>query len=104
MATIKEAIVLALFLGSTPSMAQSGIDSLGNGGSLGGDTPPVGTDIKRVDGDTPAATPATDSQPEYYTLDGRRIPAPRRGELYIIRWRENGAWRESKQVYHNNKK
>ena len=94
MATIKEAIVLVLFLCSTPSMAQSGIDSLGNGGSLGGDTPPVGTDIKRVDGDAPA-----DSQPEYYTLDGRRIPAPRRGELYIIRWREHGVWRESKHFF-----
>ena len=92
------AIGLALFLCSTPSMAQSGIDSLGNGGSLGGDTPPVVTDIKRMDGATLAGIPA-DSQPEYYTLDGRRIPAPRRGELYIIRWREHGAWRESKQVY-----
>ena len=99
MATIKEAVVLVLFLCSTPSLAQSGIDSLGNGGSLGGDTPPVGTDIKRVDGDTPANSKGTDSQPEYYTLDGRRIPAPRRGELYIIRWREHGVWRESKHFF-----
>ncbi len=95
MATIKEAIVLVLFLCSTPSMAQSGIDSLGNGGSLGGDTPPVETGIERVETDEPV-TP--DSLLEYYTLDGRCIEAPRRGEAYIVRWREQGAWRTKKVV------
>ena len=95
MTTIKEAMLLALLFVSAPLMAQSGIDSLSNGGSLGGDTPPVGTGIARVETDGPAEP---DSQLEYYTLDGRCIKAPRRGEAYIVRWREQGAWRTKKVV------
>lgn len=95
MTTIKEAMLLALLFCSAPLMAQSGIDSLGNGGSLGGDTPPVGTGIARVEAEGPAEP---DSRLEYYTLDGRCIKAPRRGEAYIVRWREQGAWRTKKVV------
>lgn len=92
---VAAAILAALLFGSVPMMAQSGIDSLSNGGSLGGDTPPVETGIARVETDEPVKP---DSQPAYFTLDGRCIRAPRRGEAYIVRWREQGAWRTKKIV------
>ena len=92
---VAAAILAALLLASAPMMAQSGIDTLSNGGSLGGDTPPVGTGIARVEAEGPAEP---DSRLEYYTLDGRCIKAPRRGEAYIVRWREQGAWRTKKVV------
>ena len=88
----------ALLLGSTPVLAQSGIDSLKSGGSLGGDTPPGGTGVERVVIDSSAQPHAKGSQLAYFTLDGRRIDAPRRGEAYIIRWREQGTWRTRKTV------
>ena len=88
----------ALLLCSTSTMAQSGIDSLKSGGSLGGDTPPGGTGVERVVIDSSAQPHAKGSQPAYFTLDGRRIDAPRRGEVYIIRWREQGMWRTRKTV------
>ena len=90
------ALLAALFLGSIPSMAQSGIDSLGNGGSLGGDPAPSGTGVEQVVIDSSANGSAKSSRPEYYSLSGQRIQAPRRGEVYIIRWREQGVWRKKK--------
>jgi len=95
---VAAAILATMLLAPAPSMAQSGIDSLGYGGSLGGDTPPVGTGIARVETDKPTGSLAADNQPAYYTLDGRSIKAPRRGEAYIVRWREQGAWRTKKVV------
>ena len=92
---VQEAVLLASFLFcSIPTMAQSGIDSLDNGGSLGGDPEAVGTGVEHIS----AKTPATDRTPEYYTLAGQRLQMPRRGEVYIIRWREQGRWRARKVV------
>ena len=105
------AVFAALLLSCpVPSQAQSGIDSLSSGGSLGGDSGNGGgfDDMERGGdlGDDPdeeqhitevsLKTIASDSPPEYYTLDGRRIRTPRRGEVYIIRWRERGVWRKGK--------
>ena len=92
------ALLTTLLLCATPVLAQSGIDSLKNGGSLGGDTPPGGTGVERVVIDSSAQPHAKGSQLAYFTLDGRRIDAPRRGEAYIIRWREQGTWRTRKTV------
>lgn len=92
---VQEAALLAGFLFcSVPSMAQSGIDSLDNGGSLGGDPEAVGTGVELIS----AKTPATGSTPEYYTPGGQRLQMPRRGEVYIIRWREQDEWRARKVV------
>ena len=92
---VQEAALLASFLFcSIPTMAQSGIDSLDNGGSLGGDPEAVGTGVEHIS----AKTPATDRAPEYYTLAGQRLQMPRRDEVYIIRWREQGRWRARKVV------
>ena len=88
----------AQLLGSTQVVAQSGIDSLKSGGSLGGDTPSDGTGVERVVIDSSTQPHAKGSQLAYFTLDGRRIDAPRRGEAYIIRWREQGTWRTRKTV------
>jgi len=92
------ALLTTLLLCSTPVLAQSGIDSLKSGGSLGGDTPPGGTGVERIVVDSSAQPHAKGSQLAYFTLDGRRIDAPRRGEAYIIRWREQGTWRTRKTV------
>ena len=92
---VQEAALLAGFLFcSIPTMAQSGIDSLDNGGSLGGDPETVGTGVEHIS----VKTPATDRAPEYYTLSGQRLQRPRRGDVYIIRWREQGRWRARKAV------
>ena len=92
---VQEAALLAGFLFfSIPTMAQSGIDSLDNGGSLGDDPEAVGTGVEHIS----VNTPATDRTPEYYTLAGQRLQMPRRGEVYIIRWREQGRWRTRKVV------
>ena len=96
---VQEAALLAGFLlCSTPMMAQSGIDSLDNGGSLGGDTGTEGTGIEQVVTDPSADSPAARTNPEYYTLSGQRAYSPRRGDIYIIRWREQGKWRMEKVV------
>ena len=92
---VQEATLLAGFLfGSITTMAQSGIDSLDNGGSLGGDPEAVGTGVEHIS----VKSPATDHAPEYYTLSGQRVQMPRRGEVYIIKWREQGRWRARKVV------
>ena len=111
------AAVFAVLLLScpVPLQAQTGIDSLGTGGSLGGDSgnggsfadmerggdlgddpDASGTDDVQAIAESSAKTLAADSPPEYYTLDGRRIRTPRRGEVYIVRWRERGVWRKGK--------
>ena len=92
---VQEATLLASFLFcSIPTMAQSGIDSLDNGGSLGGDPEAVGTGVEHIS----AKSPATDRTSEYYTLSGQHLQRPRRGDVYIIRWREQGRWRARKAV------
>ena len=85
-------MVAALLLSSVPSMAQSNIDQMGNGGSLGGDPSQTETGVAQVVINSSAKDIAVDNRPEYYTLSGQRILTPRRGEVYVIRWRENGVW------------
>ena len=89
---VSAATFVALLFSSLPTAAQSGIDLLGYGGSLGGDTPAGGTGIAQVEAEGRVGT-ATSQPPSYFTLDGRQVSVPRRGEVYIIRWREKGAWR-----------
>ena len=96
---IQEAALLAGFLLCSISlMAQSGIDSLGNGGSLGGDPGSDGTGVEHITTD-PSAKPSVAGNPEYYTLSGQRIQVPRRGDIYIIRWRKQGKWLARKQTF-----
>lgn len=96
---VQETALLAGFLlCSIPLMAQSGIDSLGNGGSLGGDTGTGGTGVEHISTYPSAKPSAADSTPEYYTLTGQRISVPRRGDMYVIRWRKQSKWLARKVV------
>lgn len=96
-------IVATLLLCSVPSMAQSEIDPMGDGGSLGGDSGQTENGVAQVVISSSVKDIVADSRTEYYTLSGQRILTPRCDEVYVIRWCENGLWRTRKVVADKNK-
>ena len=75
----------------TPRRA-SGVDSLNNGGDLGGNTPPTTLVPVPKDGE-PAST-----EMQCFTLCGRTLTAAPRGQIVILRRRTQGGYLTEKKI------